>query len=141
MITFSPFEENANAVLTFKVGTGIYQRDLASGNQIEVVSTIEVKAMLNVDRSTQSIAVMGLDRSQTPLKGRAVDPLYLPASICAGARAGGRLMDMFTGAEQVGEFVVSRVHASPFAAVTELLGSAIEGYFRIDNAGEVLSDS
>jgi hypothetical protein len=141
MVTFSPFEENANAVMTFKVGTGIYQRDPDSGNQIEVVSTIEIKAMLNVDRSTQTIALMGADLSQTPLKGRAVEPLYLPASIRAGARAVCALVDLFTGAEMIGEFVVSRVGASPFAAVTELLGSAIEGYFRIDNAGEVLHEA
>lgn len=141
MTTFSPFEDNANALLTFKVGTGIYQRDPASGNQIEVVSTIEVKAMLNADRSTQTIAVMGLDQSQTPLKGRAVNPLYLTANICAGARAICVLVDLFTGTQQVGEFIVSRIGASPFAAVTELLGTAIEGYFRIDNVGEVLHEA
>jgi hypothetical protein len=138
----SPFADNANALLTFKVATGLTQEDPRTGNPIPIVGTVEIKAMLQRPKlNPKNLAMTGLDQTEAPLEGRAVDPQYLPSSIQIGARAECAIVDLFTGTEQLGEFVITSIQQSAFAVVTEVLGSVFEGRFKADNAGEVLYET
>lgn len=135
----SIFAENANALLIFKVGNGLFQEDPATGNQIQISVPLEIKCMLKRPKTaSQSEQLIGNDQMKTILEGRAIEPMHLPQEITTGARAQCSMFDMFTGNEEHGEFIVETVLQSPFAVVTEILGSYIKGEFKRLNAGDLL---
>lgn len=135
----SVFAENANALLIFNLGTGLFQEDPATGNQIQMSAPLEIKCMLNRPKtSSQTEALLGIDKQRNILEGRAIEPMHLPQEITTGARAKCTMFDVFTGNEEHGEFIVETVLQSPFAIVTEILGSYLKGEFKRMNAGELL---
>jgi hypothetical protein len=140
-MTNSPFAENANALLTFKVGTGLFRRDETTGNQDEIYGTLEVSATLSQSENPVNVEMFGPDRTRMLLKGYAVDPQYLPHNIQVGTPATCALVDLYTGAEIIGEFRITSLLQSQFPQVTEVMGSQIQGWFTVDNAGEVLHET
>lgn len=135
----SVFAENANALLIFKVGSGLFQEDPATGNPIQMSVPLEINCMLKRPKvSSQTEQMIGNDQMKTILEGRAIEPMHLPQEITTGARAQCTMFDVFTGNQEHGEFIVETVLQSPFAVVTEILGSYIKGEFKRMNAGELL---
>lgn len=135
----SVFAENANAILIFSVGNGFFQEDPTTGNQIQSSAPLEIHCMLKRPKvSSQVEQSSGNDQLRTVLEGRAIEPMYLPQEISTGAKAQCTMRDVFTGNEEHGEFIVESVLQSPFAVVTEILGSYIKGEFKRMNAGELL---
>lgn len=135
----SVFAENANALLIFKVGSGLFQEDPTTGNPIQMSVPLEIKCMLKRPKvSSQTEQMIGNDQMKTVLEGRAIEPMHLPQEITTGARAQCTMFDVFTGNQEHGEFIVETVLQSPFAVVTEILGSYIKGEFKRMNAGELL---
>lgn len=135
----SVFAENANALLIFNIGNGLFHEDPTTGNQIQTSAPMEIKFMLKRPKvSSQTEILAGTDQTKTVLEGRAIEPMHLPQEITTGARAKCTMFDVFTGNEEHGEFVVETVLQSPFAVVTEILGSYIKGEFKRMNAGDLL---
>lgn len=135
----SVFADNVNALLIFKLGSGLFQEDPATGNQIQMSVPIEIQCMLKRPKtSSQSEQLIGNDQMKTILEGRAIEPMHLPQEVTTGARAQCTLFDVFSGNKEHGEFIVETVIQSPFAVVTEILGSYIKGEFKRLNAGELL---
>jgi hypothetical protein len=135
----SVFAENANALLIFKIGSGLFQEDPATGNPIQMFIPLEIQCMLKRPKtSSQPEQLIGNDQMKTILEGRAIEPMHLPQEITTGARAQCTLFDVFSGNKEHGEFIVETVIQSPFAVVTEILGSYIKGEFKRLNAGELL---
>jgi hypothetical protein len=137
----SPFAEFANATLTFKVPAkainydGNFNFDGSNtsaslstnqlGNPEGRVIPLVVTAMLRKsNRQPTNILNPGSDIDLVLLTGRCINPIALPPEIVVQSVAEAVIDGV------AGEFVLGANIQSPFL-LKEILGQAIEGYFRV----------
>ncbi len=137
----SPFAEFANATLTFKVpadainydGTFNFDGDNTAaslstnqlGNPEGRIIPLVVTAMLRKsNRQPINILNPGSDTDLILLTGRCINPIALPPEIVVQSVAEAVVDGV------AGEFVLNANIQSPFVP-REVLGQAIEGYFRV----------
>ena len=122
----TPFSLYENAILTFNVGGGTFKNDPLTGNLVENIVPIVLRAFLTQDSDTseQMIRGVGIDTTKLFLKGFLTEPQIMPPNIGLGA-VGTATID-----GRSGKFIVYPSIKSPFKVVNQVLGDPIRGEFQ-----------
>lgn len=122
----TPFSLYENAILTFNVGDGTFKNDPLTGNLVENIVPIVLRAFLTQDSDTseQMIRGVGIDTTKLFLKGFLTEPQIMPPNIGLGA-VGTATID-----GRSGKFIVYPSIKSPFKVVNQVLGDPIRGEFQ-----------